>query len=170
LHATKKRERGFNQAELLAAVAAKILDCRQDGKSLRRIRATSPQFGLNRSERRQNLDGAFAGPHRTALLQGIGLCLAAPQQRKRLEGQNVIIVDDVVTSGATIYECARAAASCGARVVGALTLARARWQNNSFAKRGNEDDIEDKDKNETETETRIPELIRPNRLFQSCDP
>ena len=109
LHKSKIKERGFNQAEELAASVARLLNVKVDSLSLNRIRATRPQFGLNRGERRRNLEGAFAAS-------------------SALSGKNVILVDDVLTSGATIYECARAVAAAGGTVLGAITMARAKWQ------------------------------------------
>ncbi|MBS1990159.1 MAG: ComF family protein [Cyanobacteria bacterium SZAS LIN-3] len=114
LHAGKRRERGFNQAEELAFHLGRELNLKMDNTSLLRTRATRPQFGLSRGQRRRNLQGAFAAS-------------------KSLAGQNVILVDDVLTSGATIYECALSVARAGGNVVGAITLARARWQKRSHA-------------------------------------
>lgn len=116
LHKSKIKERGFNQAEELAISVGRLLDLKVDGISLKRIRPTRPQFGLSRGERRRNLEGAFVAS-------------------KALAGKNVILVDDVLTSGATIYECARAVTSAGGIVLGAITLARAKWQ-----KRGQPED------------------------------
>jgi ComF family protein len=109
LHSSKLKERGFNQAEELATGVGKLLGLKLDGKSLQRIRPTRAQFGLSRGERRRNLDGAFRASN-------------------DLAGRKVILVDDVLTSGATLYECTRAIAAAGGIVVGGVTLARARWQ------------------------------------------
>jgi len=109
LHPSKLKERGFNQAEELAHHMGEGLKLKVDTASLRRIRSTRPQFGLSRGQRRRNLEGAF-------------------KAAKRLSGQNVILVDDVLTSGATIYECALAVSAAGGKIIGAITLARAKWQ------------------------------------------
>jgi len=114
LHRSKIKERGFNQAELLAVNVGQLLNLKIDGQNLKRIRQTRPQFGLSRCERRQNLKGAFAA-------------------NKKLAGKKVILVDDVLTSGATLYECALAVDRAGGAVVGAITLARARWQKTADA-------------------------------------
>jgi ComF family protein len=109
LHKDKLKERGFNQAEELAISVGKLLDWKIDSRSLKRIRATRPQFGLSRGQRRRNLSGAF-------------------EASKSLAGKRVILVDDVLTSGATLYECAQAVATAGGIVLGGITLARAKWQ------------------------------------------
>jgi predicted amidophosphoribosyltransferase len=148
LHTAKKRERGFNQAELLGSLAAELLKGRLESGGLRRLRATSPQFGLSRSARRENLDGAFAGPAHFPIAASLGR-----RSTNILTDRDVIIVDDVVTSGATLYECARTAAACGANVVGALTLARARWHDQAK-------NDEQQGKQET---TLVPALARADR-------
>jgi ComF family protein len=109
LHKNKFKERGFNQAEELAIGVGRLLDLKVDNVSLKRIRPTRPQFGLSRGQRRRNLQGAFVAS-------------------KALAGKRVILVDDILTSGATIYECALAVSSAGGIVLGAITLARAKWQ------------------------------------------
>jgi len=114
LHPSKLKERGFNQAEELAFHLSEQLKIKMQAESLRRIRPTRAQFGLSRSQRRRNLEGAF-------------------QAAKSIRGKNVILVDDVLTSGATIYECALAVVKGGGTVVGAITLARARWQKRESA-------------------------------------
>ena len=152
LHTTKKRERGFNQAELLGTVAAKILKSRCESGGLRRLRATSPQFGLSRSARRHNLDGAFAGPAHFPIGGNFGNLT-----KNILADREVVIVDDVVTSGATLYECARTASACGARVVGALTLARARWH-------------DDKGRDETNQREMVSETLVPALSAEKCGP
>jgi len=111
LHKGKLKERSFNQAAALAIQVQKSAkNMRVKNNALLRMRATAPQFGLSRDERRINLAGAFCA------------------DRKIVAGKRVIIVDDILTSGATLYECAIAATAAGATVVGAITFGRARWQ------------------------------------------
>ena len=104
LHAARLRERGFNQAEALAAPLAAML-----GLPLRpavlRIRETPSQVGLSRAARRTNLRGAFAAS-------------------EALAGAAVLLVDDVVTTGSTLGSAAAACRAQGARAVYAVTLAR----------------------------------------------
>jgi ComF family protein len=103
----RERERGFNQASLVAERLAKALRCPVRPGWLRRVRPTAPQSELGAAERRSNVRGAFA---------------AAPA----VAGQRVIVVDDVLTTGATVAECARALRAAGAAWVGVLTVARVR--------------------------------------------
>jgi ComF family protein len=115
LHSSRERERGFNQAELLAqglrGALAKSLGKRAprvEAGALRRTRATPPQTGLSISARRENVRGVFAVSD-------------AAKVRDRM----MVLVDDVMTTGATVSACAAALKSAGARAVLALTLARA---------------------------------------------
>jgi len=106
LHATRKREREFNQAELIAELAGLRLglpveDC------LRRIRYTLTQTNFHREERFANLDGAFA------LRPGF-----------KMEGRVVALVDDVLTTGSTADACARVLRDAGASAVVVITVAR----------------------------------------------
>jgi ComF family protein len=103
IHAQRRRERGYNQAELLAAALSERcgLPVRP---ALERVKDTPPQVGLNRRERQQNVEGAFAPRHE-----------AAP-------GRRPVLVDDVQTSGATLEEAARALRAAGANTVCAVTL------------------------------------------------
>jgi ComF family protein len=100
------KERGFNQAALLAAGVAKQLKLPVAHGAMLRIRETPPQSGLNREARIKNIRGAFA-------------CDTS------LVGRSVAIVDDVMTTGATLSEAARALKSAGAARVEAWVLARA---------------------------------------------
>ena len=99
-------ERGFNQAALLAAGVAKHLNLPVAHGAMLRIRETPPQSGLNREARIKNIRGAFA-------------CDTS------LVGKSVAIVDDVMTTGATLSEAARILKSAGAERVEAWVLARA---------------------------------------------
>ena len=101
----RERERGFNQAELLARRVAWQLGLPARPRWLRRVRPTRPQSDLAASERRANVRGAF-------------------QASPGVSGRHVLVVDDVLTTGATLGECARALRDGGARRVGVLTVAR----------------------------------------------
>jgi ComF family protein len=111
LHGTKLRQRGFNQAELIARAALKIKSpadhLRLCTGVLERKRETASQIGLTRHQRRENLRGAF----------GI-------LQAKAVKGQEVLLVDDVFTTGATVSECARVLRRAGATKVWVATVAR----------------------------------------------
>jgi ComF family protein len=107
LHPKRLRERGFNQSLLLARVMASGLGFDLDFLSLRRIRYTPPQTGLDTKARRKNVRRAFE-------VKGSG----------SLKGQTIILVDDVATTGNTINECARVLKRAGAAKVIGLVLAR----------------------------------------------
>jgi ComF family protein len=106
LHWRRRLARGFNQAEAIARpLAARLgLPCE---RLLRRRRATAPQSGLDRAARRRNPRGAFAAPRPPAI-----------------HGRAVLLVDDVVTTGATLDAAARCLRRAGARAIVALAAAR----------------------------------------------
>ncbi|HLZ24653.1 MAG TPA: ComF family protein [Ktedonobacterales bacterium] len=97
LHATRKRQRGYNQAELLARRCARRLRLPFEPALLVRTRATPPQVGLSGAERHANVAGAFAvtSPARVAAL---------------LTGKRVLLLDDVTTTGSTLDAAAAALA------------------------------------------------------------
>lgn len=101
----RERERGFNQAALLAERVAHALQAPWRPRWLARSRATAPQTALSANERRDNVRGAFVASTAAA-------------------GADVVVVDDVLTTGATAAECARALRAAGARSVGVLVVAR----------------------------------------------
>jgi len=106
LHISRLRWRGFNQAQLLLRPFAG--NCAIDPYSLARVRPTRPQVGLPEKERRGNVAGAFR--------------VTRP---RHVEGQRILLVDDVYTTGATVDECSRALRRAGAHSVDVLVLARA---------------------------------------------
>ncbi|HEV2714260.1 MAG TPA: ComF family protein, partial [Terriglobales bacterium] len=110
LYRRKLRQRGFNQAELIARDAVK----RMGGQSfafepgvLERRRETQSQIGLTRHQRRENMRGAFA--------------VVKPDE---VRGREILIVDDVFTTGTTVSECARILRRAGASKVYVATVAR----------------------------------------------
>jgi ComF family protein len=116
LHAHKQAHRGFNQAEVIARAALKDLRDRQPGSheryvlstnTLIRSRETGSQIGLTRHQRRQNLRGAFAIKDATPIVN-----------------RDVLVVDDVYTTGSTASECARVLRRAGAARVWVATVAR----------------------------------------------
>jgi ComF family protein len=108
LHRSRLRKRGFNQALLLAQGASAAFSVPLHYHNLVRTRPTRPQVELSGKDRTANVDGAFA------LLRG-----------HEVKGKRVLLVDDVLTTGATMNECSRTLREAGAEAVVALTLARA---------------------------------------------
>ena len=106
LHWRKRWQRGFNQSALLASEIGRRANVPVKS-ALRRIRPTATQAGLTNAKRRLNVSGAFRAWKRPALT-----------------GKRVLLVDDVMTTGATAASCARALKIAGASQVTLLTLAR----------------------------------------------
>lgn len=106
LHSDRLRARGFNQSAELARHLGKALQCPVDPFSCRRRRATPPQVGLPHAQRAANVRGAFE-------------CTGS------YEGEHLLLVDDVMTTGATANECARTLKLHGAASVSVAIVARA---------------------------------------------
>lgn len=107
LHAVRERERSYNQSTLLAQEVARRLGRRFDGRSLGRVKSAPSQTRLDAAHRRLNILGAFA--------------VLRPEW---VAQRCVLLVDDVMTTGATLSECARMLKKAGARSVWAVTVAR----------------------------------------------
>ncbi|MCE5342615.1 MAG: ComF family protein [Eubacteriales bacterium] len=110
MHGKRLRRRGYNQAEVLAEAFAQSVGLRLEKDMLTRLHHKRSQVGQGRAARRENIAGAFA------------LCIeAAPKVR----GRRILLVDDVLTTGATAEECARVLLEAGAEQVRVLTACRA---------------------------------------------
>ncbi len=107
LHRRRVRERGFNQAELLARRVGAARGIPVASRAMIRRAATTPQTELTAAERLANVRAAFA--------------VARPGE---VRGRHVLLIDDLVTTGATAGACARCLADSGAASVGLLTVAR----------------------------------------------
>jgi ComF family protein len=124
----KLRQRGFNQSEAIARAALKLV--RGDALVLRttaleRRRETQSQTGLSRHQRQENVRGAFA--------------VASPEQ---VAGREVLLVDDVFTTGTTVSECARILRRAGASNIYVATVARTLKADAQFARPELEEEAE----------------------------
>ncbi|KAB3539680.1 ComF family protein [Alkaliphilus pronyensis] len=107
LHHTRQKIRGFNQADLLSKYISKGYNIPNIEKSLIRVKNTKVMHHLSREERRTNIAAAF---------QVIN--------SNEIANKDVLLIDDIVTTGATIEACCRALINAGAKSVTALTFAR----------------------------------------------
>ena len=111
LHARKLRQRGFNQSELITRAALKVKSAGEQltlaPAVLERRRETRSQIGLTRHQRRENMRGAFA-----------------VTKAEEVRGREILLVDDVFTTGTTVSECARMLRRAGATRVWVATVAR----------------------------------------------
>ena len=106
LTAQRLVERGYNQAALLAATIARQLGLAHRPQALRRLNQASHQVGSNKAARAQQVSGIFAANPRN------------------IGNADVVLVDDVVTTGATANACAAALTAVGARVIAVAAIAR----------------------------------------------
>jgi ComF family protein len=109
LHWRRGWSRRYNQSGALARVISRQTGVKLASEALRRVRATEQQIGLSRSQRASNVQGAFK---------------VAPERAAEIEGRRVVLVDDVLTSGATTDACARALLRAKATQVDVLVFAR----------------------------------------------
>jgi ComF family protein len=101
------RERSYNQAEMISRPLSLAMNWKHSSSALTRSRETRTQIGLSASERRDNVHGAFTADAR------------------QVAGKNILIIDDVATTGSTLSAGADALLASGARHVYTLTVARA---------------------------------------------
>lgn len=100
------KQRGFNQTEVLAKEISKHIKTKVDSKSLIRVKETPSQRELSREEREKNL-----------------LCAFQLKDNSKVKGKNVLLIDDVYTTGSTSKECTRVLLEGGAQRVSVLTWA-----------------------------------------------
>lgn len=106
LHQLKKAERGYNQSYYIAKGINNILHKTVNGKIVRRIKYTQSQTTMNISERKENISGAFK-----------------LRNNKLNSGKNILLIDDVITTGATISECGIILKNAGAKNIYAASIA-----------------------------------------------
>lgn len=109
LHRDRRRERGYNQAELIARTVARRLSLPLDSRLLIRTKPRPPQLVLSRAEHWKSVRGAYA-----------------TRDGVKIDNMRVLLVDDVLTTGATLDACSRALKKAGASVVFGLTVGRVR--------------------------------------------
>jgi len=105
IHKTRKRKRGFNQAEIIAKYLAKKFNLEIKSNGLKRIKNTKPQWMLDHDERENNLNNAFWA------------------DKNLIKNKNIILIDDIFTTGSTINKCAEVLKLSGASCVYSLTVA-----------------------------------------------
>jgi len=108
----RMKTRGYNQSAIIAKMIAKQIEVKFSGKAITRIKNTRPQVGLSAKERHLNVVDAFSA------------------ERSFFQGKNVLLVDDIITTGATINECTKAIKNSGANKVYVFTIARTINQSN----------------------------------------
>jgi ComF family protein len=109
LHWRRLWSRRFNQSAALAGAISDMTDVQVLHEALKRVRATPQQVGLSKSERADNVQGAFRVP---------------PDRKAQVAGRRLVLIDDVLTSGATVDTCARALLRAGAAHVDVVVFAR----------------------------------------------
>lgn len=106
LHHLKRAERGYNQSDFIAKGMKKILHVPVKSRLIKRVRFTETQTTMNLSERKENMKDAFA-----------------LRSKKLLQNKSVLLIDDVITTGATTSECAKILLEGGAANVYAASVA-----------------------------------------------
>lgn len=109
LHWRRLWTRRFNQSAQLALAVSRACGVPVADSALKRVKATAQQVGLSQKERAANVQGAFRVP---------------PEGKAAVQGRRLILIDDVLTSGATVDACARTLLRAGARDVDVLVFAR----------------------------------------------
>ena len=107
MHKSDKRKRGFNQSDILAKELSLRLNTKYAERSIQKLKKTKEQVNLKKTERIKNMKNAFV-----------------PGETAQVKNKNVLLVDDVFTTGATTNECSRILTKHGANSVSVLTLTK----------------------------------------------
>ena len=107
LHRSKLKEREYNQSEILANLISKEIDIPVENNIIKRIKVTRPQSELKEEERQKNVKGVFE-----------------VKRNEKIEGKILLLIDDIVTTGATVEECAKVLIKSGANEIRVLSLSR----------------------------------------------
>jgi len=108
LHKDRLKERGYNQSDAFARGLSEVTGVAWSGEALRRIRYTQSQTGKSKIERRKNVQGIFE-----------------VAQKEQIAGKSILLVDDVLTTGATLEACTEALIQAGCSTVYIMTIAAA---------------------------------------------
>ena len=103
----RKKQRGYNQSNLIAVEISKKLQIKLCNNSLKKVQNTVKQSTLNKQERKQNIQGAYM-----------------LKNAKNLYKKNVLIIDDIYTTGSTVNECSKELSKAGTKKIGILTIAK----------------------------------------------
>lgn len=106
LHHLKKAERGYNQSTYIAKGLSKELEIPYSERAVKRTRFTESQTTMTLKEREANIDGAFA-----------------VRNKNKVKGKNILLIDDVITTGSTISECGKALLDAGSNKIYAASVA-----------------------------------------------
>ncbi len=107
IHAKRKRERGYNQSELVAKEVAKALNIQIQNDILLKQKNTKPQSSLKREDRLKNVQGVYK-----------------IKNRNKIQEKSIVIFDDIYTTGATTKQCRKMLKEAGAKRVGIFTIAK----------------------------------------------
>lgn len=103
----RKRERGYNQSELLARKISRLADIQLEKQVLKKQKSNQPQSSLNKEQRKENVKNVYK-----------------VQNELKISNKKVLLVDDIYTTGATVNECAKMLKQAGCKEVGVLTIAK----------------------------------------------
>lgn len=107
IHRKRKLQRGYNQTQLIAKEIAKNIDIKLCDDVLAKSKNTIAQSKLNKNKRKQNIKNAF---------KVLNL--------EKIQGKNILLFDDIFTTGSTVNECSKILKKAGAKTVGVLTIAK----------------------------------------------